>query len=292
MGLEAVFSGPIVASNTVQNGKVVLPIVAVRTEVSCSSDHVSTYALLDSGSACSFCTKELLDALKIEGHRESVAVFTLDGYSYTSRTAVLEVSGMYVQEGLLLIDVNAKDSLPGLMGHIGQRWTPNGGRISVVCPFPRPDHVGLIIGQDNSMVLAPVSTVVRRSSEPYVIRTCLSWSLHGVLSVAQRREISNACLVAAESGSSKVTVLRLHEVERGTKRPARPSSAHHRRSSSSAGLKCLADGRASTEGGKSQVSRAPVFPPLSLSLLAKPPLAARRNFQITNGSVELQSGVL
>ena len=54
----------------------------MKIEVSGSNDHVDTYALLDSGSAHSFCTKELLDALKIEEHRESVAVSMLAGYSY------------------------------------------------------------------------------------------------------------------------------------------------------------------------------------------------------------------
>ena len=234
-------SGLIIGSNTEQNVKVALPIVAVRIKVSGSSDHVDTYALLDSGSAYSFCTKELLDALKIEGHRESVVVSTLEGYSYehAARTADLQVSGMYRQEGLLLRNVHAKDSLPGLMGHIGtaadaMRW-PHLSGLSL--PTARADQVALVIGQDNAAALAPLSTVAGRRGEPYAVRTRLGWSLHGVLGKAQRGETPNACLVVADSGSSELMARRSQEVERGAKRTVRRNSAHQRRSSSSAGLK-------------------------------------------------------
>ena len=153
-GPEAVFSGPTVGSNTMQNVKVALPIVAVRIKVSGCNDRVDTYALLDSGSVHSFCTKELLDALKIEGRRESVVVSTLEGYSYehAARTADLQVSGMYRQESLLLRNVHAKDSLPGLMGHVGTaadtlRW-PHLSGLSL--PTARAVQVALVIGQDNA----------------------------------------------------------------------------------------------------------------------------------------------
>ena len=239
-GPEAVFSGPTIGSNTVQKVKVALPIVAVRIEVSGSSDHVDTYALLDNGSARSFCTKELLDALELEGRRESVVVSTLAGYSYehAARTADLKVSGVYGSSGLLLRNVHAKDSLPGLMGHIGTeadatRW-PHLNGLSL--PTARADQVALVIGLDNSAALAPLSTIFGSSSDPYAVRTCLGWSLHGVLGKAQHDETPNADLVAADSGSSELAVRLSQVVEQGKHRPASRNSAHQRRSSSSAGL--------------------------------------------------------
>ena len=234
------FSGPTIGSNTVQNVKVALPIVAVRIEVSGSSDHVDTYALLDNGSARSFCTKELLDALRLEGRRESVVVSMLAGYSYedAARTADLKVSGVYGSSGLLLRNVHAKDSLPGLMGHIGTAadamWWPHLSGLSL--PTARDDQVALVIGLDNSAALARLSAIFGRSGDQYAVRTCLGWSLHGVLGNAQRDETPNADLVAADSGSSELTV-RLSQVEeRGGKRTVRRNSDHQQRSSSSAGL--------------------------------------------------------
>ena len=239
-GPEAVFSGPIIASNTEQNVKVALPIVAVRNKVSGCNDRVDTYALLDSGSVHSFCTKELLDALKIEGRRESVVVSTLGGYSYehAARTADLQVSGMYKQGSLLLRNVHTKDSLPGLMGHVGTaadtlRW-PHLSGLSL--PTARADQVALVIGQDNAAALAPLSTMAGRRGEPYAVRTCLGWSLHGVLGKAQSGETPNACLVVADSGSSELTARHMQEVEQGAKRTVCWYSAHQRCSSSSAGL--------------------------------------------------------
>ena len=239
-GPAAVFSGPTIGSNTVQKVKVELPIVAVRIEVSGSSDHVDTYTLLDNGSACSFCTKELLDALKLEGRRESVVVSTLARYSYehAARTADLKVSGVYGSSGLLLTNVHAKDSLPGLMGHIGTaadatRW-PHLNGLSL--PTAWADQVALVIGLDNSAALAPLSTIFGRSSDPYAVRTCLGWSLHGVLGKAQRDETPNADLVVADSGSSELAVRLSQVVEQGKQRPASRNSAHQRRSPSSAGL--------------------------------------------------------
>ena len=240
-GPEAVFSGPTIGSNTVQNVKVALPIVAVRIKVSGCNDRVDTYALLDSGSVHSFCTKELLDALKIEGRRESVVVSTLGGYSYehAARTADLQVSGMYRQGSLLLRNVHAWDSLPGLMGHVGTaadalRW-PHLSGLSL--PTARADQVALVIGQDNAEALAPLSTVAGCRGEPYAVRTRLGWSLHGVLCKAQSGETPNACLVVADSGNSELTARSTQEIERGTERTVCRNTAHQRRSSSSAGLK-------------------------------------------------------
>ena len=82
----------------------------------------------------------------------------------------------------------------------------------------------------------PLSTVAGRRGEPYAVRTCLGWLLHGVLGKAQSGETTNACLVVADSGSSELTARRTQEVEQGAKRTLRRNSAHQRRSSSSAGL--------------------------------------------------------
>ena len=240
-GPEAPFSGQVAGSNDMSGRKVALPIVAVRIKVPNSDSYLDTYALLDSGSTHTFCTEELLDTLRIEGRREPVAISTLGGYSYdhAARVTDLTVSDMYGNGGLVLRGVHSKASLPGLMGHVGtaadiERW-PHLRGLSI--PQARADQVALLIGQDNAEALVPLSTIFGRRGEPYAIRTCLGWTLHGVLMDAQGGRPGHTCLVAADCGSSEQAVQHKQEAERGTRDPVHQSSAHHLCTSPSAGPK-------------------------------------------------------
>ena len=230
-----------------------MPIVAVRVKAPGSDDCVETYALLDTGSSRSFCTEGLLDALQIEGRTETVAVSTLLGaIDYTSRTADLQVSDMCGQEGLSLSNVHARAELPGLMWHKGKevdvnRWPHLRG---LSFPQARADQVGLVIGQDNSDALAPLSSIFGRRSEPYAVRTRLGWSLHGPLVPARRVEEPSACLVVADCGSSELAVRHAKVVKRDTQRTVRRDSAQRQRSSLSTGLERSSGRRSKRRGRK------------------------------------------
>ena len=132
-GPEAQGKGVMCSGHVVESvvQKVALPIVAVKVRAPGSDGCVDTYALLDTGASWSFCTKELLDALWIEGRTKSVAVSTLASYMYdhAARIADLQVSGICGLESLLLRDVHARAEMPGL--------TPMVGLISTVCPSLR-----------------------------------------------------------------------------------------------------------------------------------------------------------
>ena len=43
------------------------------------------------------------------------------------------------------------------------------------------DQVTLLIGLDNPEALAPLLTILRRRNKPYTVKTCLGWTLHGML---------------------------------------------------------------------------------------------------------------
>jgi len=58
--------------------KVALPLVPVRAFAS-DGTSVSTYALLDSGSTTTFCTKNLVDSLRLDGKRGTLSLSTLEG---------------------------------------------------------------------------------------------------------------------------------------------------------------------------------------------------------------------
>ena len=168
--------------------------------------------------------RELCSVLRsywIEGHRESVSVCTLVGYSYdhAARKADLEVSGMYGQEGFIGTAIGT------------EQW-PHLSCLSL--PQARADQVALIIGQDNSEALAPLSTIFGRRGEPYAIRTCLGWSLHGVLGVATTWwDNSHACLVACRqwqqqpsSTANSQEVKQRHSGDWCTKDPPTDTTLH------------------------------------------------------------------
>ena len=249
---EAVMCSGHVVKGKVQ--KVALPIVAVKVKAPGSDCSVDTYALLDTGASRSFCTKEVLDALRIEGRTENVAISTLLGsIDCAARTADLQVSGMCGREGLLLGDVHACDSLPALMGHVGTevdtaRW-PHLHGLSL--PQARADQIGLIIGQDNSEALAPLSSIFGQRGEPYAVRTRLGWSLHGPL--VRRAKEPSACLAVADCGNSELAVRQAKVLEQGTQRPVRLNSDRRQRPSPSAGLK-RSSGRRSKRRGRKELS--------------------------------------
>ena len=257
--------------------KVALPIVAVRVKASGSDDCVETYTLLDTGSSRSFCTEGLLDALQIEGHTETVAVSTLLGaIDYTSRTADPQVSDMCGQEGLSLSNVHARAELPGLMWHKGKevdvnRWPHLHG---LSFPQVRADQVDLVIGQDNSDALAPLSSIFGRRSEPYAVRTRLGWSLHGPLVPARRVEEPSACLIVADCGSSELAVRHAKVVKRDTQRTVRRDSAQRRRSSLSTGLERSSGRRSKRRGRKGSCVSASSAVSASLPVMKGQPTAS------------------
>ena len=94
----------------------------------------------------------------------------------------------------------------------------------------------LLICQHNTEALTPLSTIFGRCGEPYAIRICLSWTLHGVLVDSQHGRPSHTCLVAADSGSSE-QVQPQQGAERGTRRSVHQDYAHCQCISLSAGPK-------------------------------------------------------
>ena len=179
------FTGHVRSSHFIQGRKVALPIVAVRVKAPDSDRDIETYALLDSGSTHTFCTDNLLDKLGIKGRRGNIAVSTLGGQENDSecRIADLTVTGIDGQGELKMRSVYSKDRLPTMMDSAGTTadadlW-PHLRGLSL--PRASTERVTLLIGQDNSEAFFPLSTIHGRRNEPYAIKTCLGWTLHGVL---------------------------------------------------------------------------------------------------------------
>lgn len=101
------------AINGVGISKILLPIVPVK--VKSSNKVVETYALLDSGSTSSFCTKELLNQLSVTGQNIQICTTTLTHSKQIQNAQVvkdLTVSDIKNKNLIHIKQVYAVDRLP------------------------------------------------------------------------------------------------------------------------------------------------------------------------------------
>ena len=154
------FSWHVASSNIGQDRMVALPTIDVRVRIPGNDSYVDTYAILDSGSLQTVCTDKLLNALRIEEHREHGAISNLRAYSYynASRVVNLKVSYVYGHGEQTLKGIHSKDNLPGLMRHVealtNTEYWPHIGGLSL--PKALADQVALLFHQANSEGLVPL----------------------------------------------------------------------------------------------------------------------------------------
>ena len=154
---------------------VFMPIVQV-----CVNGGPIVYALLDTGSTSSFCSKSLVDRLGISGNPKSVNISTLSdpilshtevvGLSLSSvdKTNHMVMDGMFV---VGTIPVSCASHDPVSFPHLKDLELPDLGGIS---------EVDILIGQSHAAALIPLE--VRQGStmdEPFAVRGLLGWSLNG-----------------------------------------------------------------------------------------------------------------
>ena len=170
--------------------KIALPIVPVRVYGPEGNHAVDTFALLDSGSTNSFCTKDLTRRLGVSGRKQTLSLSTLDqANSQLQCTEVsLRVKGQMSNELIDLPSVYTKESINVSCDKILKeditRW-PHLEGLDIL-HSSSIQKVELLIGQDAPEALAPIE--VRRGHDgPYAIRTKLGWTLNGP---AGRKELS------------------------------------------------------------------------------------------------------
>ena len=163
----------------------VLPIVPVRVQAATGGNVLRTFALLDTGSTNSFCTKSLTQKLNVTGRKQTLSLTTLDNAQCTMDTSVVSliVDTGPMSDRVKLDNVFTKDKINIKSDHMAtvdemSEWTHLHG---INLPFASGQEIGLLIGQDAPEALIPLE--VRRTNRgPYAVRTLLGWSLHGPVS--------------------------------------------------------------------------------------------------------------
>ena len=195
----------LINANANVSSDVLMPTVAVRV----NGEHEAC-TILDSGSTSSFCTKSLVDSLKIEGTQVVYSISTLNNSLKDVRTNVvdlhltsldgrdsLKVSNVYVID---TIPFKSTCPIPGAYAHLKGLSLVDGGQ-----------EIELLLGQDNAEALIPLEVRKGRKGEPFACKTLFGWSVNGQDKFA---EPTNKIVVSHFiSSSPSVDVDRLWRIE-------------------------------------------------------------------------------
>ena len=174
-----------------------MPIVPVRV-----NHGQIAYALLDTGSTSSFCSRSLVDKLGISGNPKSLNLSTLSD-SVLKQTEVVELSLFSIDRAnsLSMNNVFVIDKIPVScashnevsLHHLKDLDLPDLSRIT---------EVDLLIGQDHSAALLPLEIKSGCRGDPFAIRGLFGWSLNGstpTYSKVNHLVISHTVEVCSES---------------------------------------------------------------------------------------------
>ena len=150
-----------------------------------------TCALLDTGSSTTFCSKRLVDELKLQGPKMSYKLQTLHGSKDRFSEAVdFQVSSKDGTECLYLKNVLVVDDIPVENSSISDlsRY-PHLKDLA----FSQESQVDVLIGQDNSAALVPLEVRSGPVGAPFATLTKMGWTLNGYASdnIPSRRVISH-----------------------------------------------------------------------------------------------------
>ena len=148
-------------------------------------------ALLDTGSSTTFCSKRLVDELKLQGAKMSYKLQTLHGSKDCFSEAVdFQVSSRNGTQCLYLKIVLVVDDIPVENSSISDlsRY-PHLKDLA----FSQESQVDVLIGQDNSAALVPLDVRSGHEGTPFATLTKMGWTLNGSASdnISSRRVTSH-----------------------------------------------------------------------------------------------------
>ena len=139
-----------------------------------------TYALLDTGSSTTFCSKRLINQLKLQGTKISYKLRTLnDSKNSCSDVVEFQMSSEDGTKCLYMNNVLVVDSIPVENSRISDVSKYNHLKDLT---FAHESEADILIGQDNSAALVPLEVRTGPVGAPFATRTLMGWSLNGYAS--------------------------------------------------------------------------------------------------------------
>ena len=136
-----------------------------------------TSALLDTGSSTTFCTKRLVEELKLQGVKMSYKLQTLHGSKDRCSDVVdFQVSSEDRLKRLYMRNVLVVEDIP-----LGNPCTDDVSGYPHLkdLMFSHESRVDLLIGQDNSAALVPLDVRHGPVGAPFATLTLMGWTLNG-----------------------------------------------------------------------------------------------------------------
>ena len=161
-------------------------IIPVVIHSKCSGTSVETYAYLDGGSDCTFCTETLFQQLNTRGKETTLQINTINDERVVKSHEIddLEVSDMERKNFISLGRVYTSKSIPASVKHIVTQedinaWPYLQSRVELN-RLPQEGHIGILIGNNIPQAFEPLEIINSHDHGPYASRTSLGWMVHGV----------------------------------------------------------------------------------------------------------------
>lgn len=196
-----------VATNACGNSSQIsfsLPIVPVQVRTpGGKGDEFKTYALLDTGSNITFCSKKIADSIQARTEEVKLSLSTLEKKNSVSNAqkTSLEICGID-GETYLLDSVFVRNELPATLDDMfGKRdlkaWPHLWHLGNQIVDNHAEPEVGIIIGSDNWQLLEPKEIIPSLNESPYAVKTALGWTINGPMGHSKARSV-RSCFVRLE----------------------------------------------------------------------------------------------
>lgn len=182
------------------SSKVALPILPVVVSDPDNHFSINIFALLDSGSNGTFCSKRLIHALRLETRKTNIKLSTMESKSLNIDTLAvdLRVDDPQRKEAYQMKGVLSRDHLNISLNNLVtvdevSQWPHLQDIVHDICPadINLADEVHLLIGLDQPDILSPREVRRGNPGEPYAILTGLGWTLNGPVAEYQTTISSN-----------------------------------------------------------------------------------------------------
>ena len=155
----------------VASSHIIMPIVPIIV-----NNSYATYALLDTGSSHSFCSKRLVSALGIQGNPTAYDLMTLNNAEKKNTLEVdISLQPEDRSDSFDLQRVLVTESIPVRTEDVDLTKYNHLNNMS----YPATDSVDVLIGQNYSDLLFIHEYRKGGPGEPYAARTSLGWCFHG-----------------------------------------------------------------------------------------------------------------
>ena len=151
--------------------QVLLPVVPITV-----NECFDTFALLDSGSTNSFCSRALVDNVNIKGVKTVFHLSTLENSASERVTEAVSMTVSSGEEMFNMSNVFVMDTIPEPC--VDRELFSSYDHLKGI-KLPSTGQVDVLIGQDYPDALIPLEVRRGAKGEPYGVRTCLGWSLCG-----------------------------------------------------------------------------------------------------------------